>query len=217
MKKIFLGSQIKGGIVLSYLAIGISYLSALVYTPIMLRLLGQSEYGIFSLVSSVVSYLGLLSFGFGSAYIRYYSRYKVKNDQINIAKLNGMFIIIFTIFGILAVIAGLVFFFNISIVFPSGLTFEELNTAKTLILILVLNIAISFPSTIFNTYITANEHFIFQKILQIIRTISNPFLVLPILLLGYGSIGLALLTTTLNIFCEIANAIYCLKKLTFHC
>ena len=47
----------------------------------MLRLLGKSEYGLYNLVSSIVSYLGLLSFGFGSAYMRYFSIYKVNNDR----------------------------------------------------------------------------------------------------------------------------------------
>lgn len=65
-------NQLKLGAVLSYVSMGIGYIISIVYTPIMLRLLGQSEYGLYNLVNSVVSYLGLLSFGFGSAYIRYY-------------------------------------------------------------------------------------------------------------------------------------------------
>ena len=48
----------------------------LVYTPVMINLLGQSEYGLYTLVASVVSYLSLLTLGFGASYIRFYSRYK---------------------------------------------------------------------------------------------------------------------------------------------
>ena len=86
-------NQLKAGAILSYVSMGLGYIISIIYTPIMLRLLGQSQYGLYNLVSSVVSYLGLLSFGFGSAYMRYYSRYKVNNDEENIAKLNGMFIV----------------------------------------------------------------------------------------------------------------------------
>lgn len=99
-------NQLKAGVVISYSSMILGYIIAVVYTPIMLRLLGQSEYGLYNLVSSVVSYLGLLSFGFGSAYMRYYFRYKVNNDQTNIAKLNGMFLIVFSIVGIIAIFAG---------------------------------------------------------------------------------------------------------------
>jgi len=77
----------------------LGYAISLAYTPIMLRLLGQRQYGLYNLVASVVSYLGILNFGFISAYMRYYSRYKVKDEQENIARLNGMFVIIFTVFG----------------------------------------------------------------------------------------------------------------------
>ena len=93
-------NQLKAGAALSYISMGLGYLISIFYTPIMLRLLGQSEYGLYNLVASVVSYLGLLSFGFGGSYMRYYSRYKVKNEQKNIAKLNGMFLIVFSIIGI---------------------------------------------------------------------------------------------------------------------
>ena len=58
-------SQKKVGALLSYVSEAIRILTALIYTPIMLRLLGQSEYGLYQLVHSVVSYLSLLSLGFG--------------------------------------------------------------------------------------------------------------------------------------------------------
>lgn len=93
-------NQLKIGVMLSYVSIIAQNIISIVYTPVMLRLLGQSEYGLYQLVYSVVSYLGLLSFGFGSAYVRFYSRYKVKDDQDGIAKLNGMFMIVFTIIAI---------------------------------------------------------------------------------------------------------------------
>jgi O-antigen/teichoic acid export membrane protein len=68
-------NQLKAGAALSYILMGLGYVISIAYTPIMLRLLGQSEYGLYNLVSSVVSYLGLLSFGFGSVYMRHYLRY----------------------------------------------------------------------------------------------------------------------------------------------
>lgn len=85
MKNLTKNNQLKVGAILSYISMGLGYVISIIYTPIMLRLLGQSEYGLYNLVNSVVSYLGLLNFGFGSAYVRYYSRYKVKDDEENIA------------------------------------------------------------------------------------------------------------------------------------
>lgn len=206
-------NQLKAGAALSYLSMGLGYIISILYTPIMLRLLGQSEYGLYNLVLSVVSYLGLFSFGFGSAYMRYYSRYKVKNDQENIAKLNGMFLIVFSVIGFIALIAGAVFVLNIDIILGEKLTASELSTAKVLMAILVFNITITFLATIFNSYITANEEYIFQKLLQMVKIVLNPFIMLPVLLMGYKSIGMVVVITTFNIIVEIVNSFYCFKKL----
>ena len=55
-------NQIKAGAALNYVIIGINALVGLLYTPYMLRMLGQNEYGLFSLVASVISYLTILDF-----------------------------------------------------------------------------------------------------------------------------------------------------------
>ena len=65
-------NQIKVGAILSYLSMGLSTAISLVYTPIMIARLGDSEYGVYNLVLPIISYLNLLSFGLGSAYVRYY-------------------------------------------------------------------------------------------------------------------------------------------------
>ena len=206
-------SQLKAGAILSYISMGLGYLVSIIYTPIMLRLLGQSEYGLYNLVASVVAYLGILNFGFGSAYMRYYSRYKVQEDREKIASLNGMFLIIFSFIGFIAVIAGTILVLNTEFVFGEKLTVNELSKAKTLMMILVINLAISFPNIVFNSHITANEQFVFQKLIKMIRTVANPFIVLPILIMGYGSVGMVVTTTVVNITVEIINIVYCFKKL----
>jgi len=157
-------NQLKAGAVLSYISMGLGYIVSIIYTPIMLRLLGQSEYGLYNLVASVVSYLGLLSFGFGSAYVRYYSRYKVNNDEKNIATLNGMFLTVYIMIGFIALIAGGILVINTEMIFGEKLTVKELSTAKILMAIMVFNLSLSFPASVFNSYITANEEYIFQRL-----------------------------------------------------
>ena len=55
------GKQIKIGAILSYVAIFINILSALIYTPWMLSHIGDSDYGLFTLAHSVIT-LFLLDF-----------------------------------------------------------------------------------------------------------------------------------------------------------
>lgn len=206
-------NQLKPGVVLSYINIIVKVLISLTFTPVMLRLLGQSEYGLYTMVASVVSNLTLLTLGFGSAYVRYYSIYKVKEDKENIAKLNGMFITVFTIMGIVVLVAGMLLSANVDVVLGDKLISSEQSTARILMIIMSFNIAISFPASVFNSYITANEEYVFQKLLMLINTIASPLVMLPLLLLGYGSVGVVISITALSMVIEVSNIIYCFRKL----
>lgn len=206
-------NQLKAGTALSYLSMFLGYAISLIYTPIMLRLLGQSDYGLYNLVSSVVAYLGLLNFGMGSAYIRFYLRFKVKEEKENIAKLNGMFLFLFTAVGFVAVLAGIFLVYHAELVFGSELTQSELATSRILLVVMVVNTAISFPNIVFKSYIIANERFVFQKLIDVLRIVANPFMILPLLLMGFGSVGLAIGSTVVLIIMEISNIIYCFKRL----
>ena len=169
-------NQKKAGVILSYISEGIKVISGLVYTPIMLRLLGQSEYGLYQLVYSVVSYLSLLSFGFTASYIRFYSRAKAKNEEDEVRRLNGMFMIIFLIIAIICILCGAVMVGNIELIFGDGLTPEEYPTARILMSLMVANLALTFPNSVFDSFTSANERFFFQKLLVVFQNFLNPFL-----------------------------------------
>lgn len=205
--------QRKAGVLLSYMGEVVKILVNLIYTPIMLRLLGQSEYGLYQLVYSVVSYLSLLSLGFGSSYLRFYSRYKAQKDEDGVAKLNGMFMIIFCLISLICVGCGIVMLANIRSIFGTGLTENEYVTARILMGLLIMNLALTFPNSVFNCVITANEKFLFQKLLILLQNIFSPFLTLPLLLMGYGSVGMVLVTTFLTLVVLISNMLFCFKKL----
>lgn len=206
-------SQRKLGILLNYLSEAVRIATTLVYTPVMLRLLGQSEYGLYQLVSSVVSYLGLLSFGFGSAYVRYHSGYQVKGDSAGIARLNGMFLLVFSAMSVLCLICGGAMVRNAQLVFGDGLTASELAKARLLLSILVVNMALTFPNSVFDCYVTAHERFVFQKLLRLLQNVLSPFLTLPLLLMGYGSVAVTAVSLLLAAAVFLTNVFYCKRKL----
>ena len=138
----------KIGIVLQYLQMGASIVISLIYTPFMLRILGQAEYGIYSLAASIIAYLSLLSLGFGSSYLRYYSRYKANDDQISINRLNGLYLIVFSVLGMIAFFAGMIIALNVSAFFNETYSQQQLDTAKVLMLFLAVNLAVSFPQSV---------------------------------------------------------------------
>ena len=206
-------NQKKVGVIISYAGQMVYILTGIIYTPIMLRLLGQSEYGLYQLVSSVVSYLSLLSLGFGASYMRFYSRKKAKNDDDGVARVNGMFLVIFCAISIICILCGIIMIINIKKIFGMGLTSSEYSTAKILMSLMIINLALTFPNSIFNSIITSQEKFLFQKSLALLQYLLNPFLTLPLLIAGYGSIGIVVISTLLTIGVLISHIYYCMKKI----
>lgn len=201
-------NQRKVGAFLQYLQMGLAIVIGLVYTPMMIKLLGQSEYGLYNTVSSTVSMLSLLSLGFNSSYIRYYAKYKRDNDENAISKLNGLFLIIFSIIGIIAFFCGLFLSNNLTLIFDAGLTENEYNIAKVLMLLLTINLALSFPFGIFMHIINAHERFILLKLLSMLKTVVSPLVTLPLLLMGYRSIAMVSVTVGISLLVDLIYCVY---------
>lgn len=201
------------GVLLTYVSEAIKILTTLVYTPLLLKLLGDSEHGLYQTVSSTVAYLSLLSLGFGSAYVRYHSQYYVRGDEKGIARLNGMFMLVFCTMSLVCLICGGVMIANARVIFGEKLTAGELERSKQMMAILILSMAITFPNSVFNCYVTAHEKFIFQKLLVVVQNLLNPCLTLPLLMLGYGSVAVVAVSAALTAVVFVSNLIFCFKGL----
>lgn len=208
-----MNKQIKWGIILQYSQMAINAIIKLMYIPIMLKLLGDSEYGIYNLASSIIGYLSLLSLGFGAAYIKFYSKYKANEDVEGIKKLNGLYLIVFSIMGVISLAVGLVLAFNVNWFFNSTYTANDLYIAKVLMIFCSINMAISFPYSIFSSYISSQEKFIYQKLMNITTTVIAPCVTIGLLFMGYGSIGMLLGTSVITLIAQIINVTYCFTKL----
>lgn len=206
-------NQLKIGAILSYLQMGLNVIVGIIYTPIMIRLLGQSEYGVYSASLSTVGFLSLLSLGLGTGYIKYYARYKKENDQESIYKLNGLFLIIFSIIGLIALIFGMVMTLNIKSIFSNGLTDTEYKTAKILMMVMTVNTAFNFSCGVFSTIISAHEQFVFLKCISVIKTVIGPSLNIILLYCGYRSVSMAITTLVITVIVEITYLTYLIFKL----
>ncbi len=205
--------QRRAGIILSYLALGANIAISIVYTPFLLKMLGQSDYGNYQYVSSTVSYLTLLTCGFGGAYLRFSAPYRRNNDQEGIAKINGLFLSLFLIMGSIALVLGAFMTWQSDFILGGKLTTEELATSKILMAILVINIFSTFPISIFNSYVIAQEKFIFQKGLAVFRAFFSPAICVLVLLHGGKSIGIAWATLCVSVVNDLITVVYCLAKL----
>lgn len=203
----------KSGAILSYVSIILSTLVQLIYTPLLIRMLGQSEYGLYSLVSSIIGYLTVLDLGFGNAIVIFTAKYRAQKKYDEEKKLHGMFFVVYFVIGIVAGIIGIILYFFVPIMFGASMSDVEIGKMKTMMLILAFNLAITFIFSIYSSIINAYEKFTFQKIMSILNTVMKPLIMIPLLFLGFKSITMCVVITIVNIIVLISNYLYCKNKL----
>ena len=206
-------NQLRSGVIISYFNLAISSLIPFIYTPIMLDMLGQSEYGLYSLAQSAVSYLSLLSFGFGSTIIRYIAKYRAEGNKEAVEKTYGFFILLYSILALLVLAVGVLISNNIEPIFHRGLTGDEQSKMRILVLIMTFNSALSFPVSVFSSMITAYERYIYRKLIDMLATVGAPIANLIALYMGYASIGMSLAATVIQFIMLPLYAGYCFKVL----
>lgn len=206
-------NQLKAGAILNYIILALNAIIGFVYIPYMLRMLGQSEYGIYSLAASVIAYLSMLDFGFGNAVIRYTAKYRAEGKIEQQYSMFGMFTLLYSAIGIISFVMGLVLYFNIYDMFGDKLTPDELGKTKDVILLMVLNLAVTFPLSIYGAIITAYENFIFLRVVNILQTILSTIIIVVLLSYGYKALGLVVVKTLFNILVLLLNVFYCRHKI----
>lgn len=209
-------NQLKAGVVLNYVVIFLNTIVGLLYTPYMLRMMGQSEYGLYSLVASVIAYLTVLDLGFGNAIVRYTAKFRAEKKTEEQYEMFGMFFLLYLVIGIIAFGIGLGLYFNVGTLFGDTMTAVELGRARIMMLLLVANLAFTFPMSIWGSIIQAYEDFVFQKSLNIFRIILNTAVMICLLHFGYKAVAMVVVQTIFNVLTLVVNFIYCRRKLNIH-
>lgn len=206
-------NQLKAGAVLSYVLIGLNIVIGLAYTPFLLRMLGQSEYGLYSLAASVIAYLTVLDLGFGNAIVRYTAKFRAEGKTEEQYEMFGMFFLLYLVISAIAFVVALGVAFNTDVLFSAKMSAQEVDKMRIILLLMAFNLAFTFPMSIWGSIITAYENFVFQKLVNIVRTILNPAVMIVLLFMGYKAIALVVVTTFFNVLTLIVNCIYCRRKL----
>jgi len=211
-----MSSQRKIGALLSYTNIIVKNLVNFIYTPILLHYVGQSQYGLFQMTNSVIMSLSILSMGLSSAYVKFYMSYKISNKKNKIDVLNAIYLCMFIFISIFSLLISLFLAFKSDILFGKSLSYNEIELTRILMICLGLNLAITFPSSVFESNIIVNEQFKFQQLRQLGQSILVPIISIPLVILGNGVLVIALTQTCITLIFLILNASYCVRKLDMH-
>lgn len=206
-------NQLKSGAFLSYLSLALNVLIGLLYTPYMLRMLGQSEYGLYSLSASLIAYLTVLDLGFGNAIIRYTAKFRAEKKIREQEEMFGMFFLLYMGIGAVVIGIGFILYANVENWFSARMTLEEEQRIRALLMLMTFNLAFTFPMSIWGAIMTAYERFVFQRVVSMIRNVLNPLVMIVLLAIGYKAVALVVVTTLFNVITLCINGWYCHDKL----
>lgn len=204
-------NQRKAGTLLSYLHILVSNTISIIYTPYMLQMMGQSEYGLTGTASSFISYLSILSFGIGGAYIRFNTRYRAANDREGEKQLNGMFLTVFSCLALLVMIGG------IGCVVLAGRLVEETFTAtelfklRVILILLTINMMITFIFNVVMMALQSYEKYLVLRVVALVTSIATPIINIIALKLGGRAITITATSLAISIICYLFYFFYARK------
>lgn len=187
----------------------ISLIIGFIFTPILIKYVGTANYGIWSLILTIIGYYGILDLGIMSASLRYISLYYGKKDNDNLNKIINTSLLLFTIMGILLMIISFFLpnplskFFNIQE--------SDFKSFKYLIYLTGITTGLMFPARILSTIIIAHESWIIHNFIQIIMMCIKGLLSILVVYCGYGLIGLGIVYASTSL-CELSAYYYVIRK-----
>jgi len=206
-------NQLKLGVYLSYISLFVTNITNLILTPFIIRNLGQSEYGLYMLIGAIVGYIAVLDFGLGNTTVRYVSKYKAEKDRRGEENFLFSTSIIYILISFIILIIGIVMYLNLEKIFSNSLTLEEIDIAKVMFIILIINLAFTLPIKLFTGIIKAYEKFAIPNLLTISRVLIRAIILLVLLTLGYKAIAIVLVDAILNFIIMLVSLAYVFLKL----
>ncbi|CEN43375.1 Polysaccharide biosynthesis protein [Capnocytophaga canis] len=201
-------NQLKKGAILSYLNIILTNVVGLVLTPFIIRSLGDSEYGLYTLIGAFVGYLSIMDLGLNNTIVRYVAKYRAENNKKKEEDFLGTSLMMYGGISLIVMIFGLSLYSNIENIFGETLNPEQISKAKLMMLLLVFNLMVSIPGGSFAAICNAYEHFVFPRAMNVIKYVLRSVLVITVLYQGADSVGLVLLDTILNVFFILISYFY---------
>lgn len=204
-------NQRKAGMLLSYLHIFVSNTISIIYTPYMLQMMGQSEYGLTGTASSFISFLSILSFGVGGAYIRFNTRYRAENDREGEKQLNGMFLTVFSCLALLVMIGGIGCVALAGHLVEETFTATELFKLRVILVLLTINMMITFIFNVVMMALQSYEKYLVLRVVALVTSIATPIINIIALKLGGRAITITAISLAISIVCYIFYFFYARK------
>jgi len=185
-----------------------------IMSPVIIRALGNRDYGLWELVMSVIGYMGLLDLGIGPALVRFVSVADGKEDRNDLQQTISTAFAFFLGVGCVALLLFSAIGCSPGVI--AGKETKDIAKLGTVFLLLGIDAAMLFPMQVFITALMGLQRHYFINSARGGMAITRAVLTYKLLQLypGKGLIVIAFLEPIFNFvqFMLMAGAVYCDKK-----
>lgn len=199
-------SNLGKGAILSYIAIFLNIIISFVYTPWMLNKIGTSDYGLYNLILSFISYF-TIDFGLNAATSRFVTVYRAAGNNKMVENIQGLMLKIFLLISMIIFVLLIICYFFLSEIFQ-GLTTTEIERLKVLYIIAGTFSILSFSLKPLEGALNAYELFVTAKIIDMFYKVGSVLFIVVALYLGGNIYMLVLINGSIGFGCSIIRFVY---------
>lgn len=203
----------KVGVFLSYIQLIIGFVIGFAVTPIILKKLGNSEYGVYVLVASLCAYLNVIEQGLADTVVKYIIKFKLDSTPDRVEHFSAVILIINGVLSGGVALAGMVLYYAIPGIYRNSLTASEIDIAQRLLVLMALNLIVSFMFNLYQGVLTASEKFILLRVTGLGSTVATYGLSVAALYMGGRSFSIVAITLACNVVLSVYKFMYCKIKL----
>lgn len=180
-----------------------------VLSPFVVRHLGNTNYGIWVLLASLVGYLGLLDFGVRGAVTRYVARLHAEAADTEASRLTSTALTIFSLMGAVAVVVTVLL--ATTIIHRFHITPAETATARKVVILGGLSVAVTLIGGAFGGVMIGLQRFDLEGQLEVGIGVLRAAAIYFALTAGYGLLALAVIQVATSVMRTTANAWYAFR------
>lgn len=195
----------------NYLNAAITLLTYLLLTPLVVRELGTTGYGLWILANSLIFYLKFLDLGFYSALVKYSAEHAGTKNSAAVNSLLATSLSALLLAGVIAVLAsGAVS----ALIVPNffDIPAERVLDVQWAVIIFGGSFLVGFPGSALSALFEGYQRFDLLNVIDIASTLVSAVATVVVLLLGYEIIALALIYLVATLI-DLVLGLLCLRRL----
>ena len=194
----------------NYVGVMGSIVIAFFLSPYLVHTLGDTGYGVWSIIASLTAYMSLLDLGVTSAVAKYVSEHRAKNENKSANEILASAVALLLVVAIALVVVSPLIASFISRTYDFDASYAPI--VSTLIVISAIDMALYVLSGVLIGAVSGLQRYDVLNIIRIVIALLKAILFYVLLTKGYGLVGMAAAALFTNVLAAIVMYVFLRRK-----